>query len=87
MEVKRNLIFCESKYNQTRYSVTVTEYRVWLYFDYAVSNFSLFGAAVAVWSTGSSWPDIVVALGLVCYLMRSAIHVISSARAKRLATR
>ena len=51
-----------------------------------VSNLSVFGAAGAVWFTGSSWPDIVVALGLVCYLMRSAIHVISSARAERLAT-
>ncbi|MEQ1546084.1 cation transporter [Methyloglobulus sp.] len=51
-----------------------------------VSNLSVFGAAGAVWFTGSSWPDIVVALGLVCYLMRSASHVISSARAERLAT-
>ncbi len=51
-----------------------------------VSNLSVFGASGAVWFTGSSWPDIVVALGLVCYLMRSAIHVISSARAERLAT-
>ncbi len=51
-----------------------------------VSNLSVFGAAGAVWFTGSNWPDIVVALGLVCYLMCSAIHVISSARAERLAT-
>lgn len=48
-----------------------------------VSNLSVFGAAGAVWFTGSSWPDIVVALGLVCYLMRSAIRVISSAKAER----
>ncbi len=47
-----------------------------------VSNLSVFVAAGAVWFTGSGWPDIVVALGLVCYLMRSAIHVISSAKAE-----
>lgn len=44
-----------------------------------VSNLSVFVAAGAVWYTGSSWPDIVVALGLVVFLMRSAIRVISSA--------
>jgi len=43
------------------------------------SNLSVFVAAGAVWFTGSGWPDIVVALGLVCLLMRSAIRVISSA--------
>ncbi|MEQ1546655.1 hypothetical protein [Methyloglobulus sp.] len=47
-----------------------------------VSNLSVFVAAGAVWFTGSSWPDRVVALGLVCYLMRSAIHIISSAKAE-----
>jgi Co/Zn/Cd efflux system component len=50
-----------------------------------VSNLLVFGAAGAVWFTGSGWPDIVVALWLVCYLMRSAIRVISSAKAERLA--
>lgn len=49
-----------------------------------VSNLSVFGAAGTVWFTGSAWPDIVVALGLVCFLMRSAISVISSARAEML---
>lgn len=44
------------------------------------SNLSVFVAAGAVWFTGSGWPDIVVALGLVWLLMRSAIRVISSAR-------
>jgi len=44
-----------------------------------VSNLSVFVAAGAVWLTGSSWPDIVVALGLVGFLMRSAIRVITSA--------
>jgi len=48
-----------------------------------VSNFSVFVAAGAVWFTGSGWPDIVVALSLVGFLMRSAIRVISSARTAR----
>lgn len=43
------------------------------------SNLSVFVAAGAVWLTGSGWPDILVALGLVGLLMRSAIRVISSA--------
>lgn len=43
------------------------------------SNIAVFVAAGGVWLTGSGWPDIVVALGLVCLLMRSAIRVISSA--------
>lgn len=46
------------------------------------ANLSVFVAAGAVWFTGSSWPDIVVALGLVWLLMRSAIRVIASARAE-----
>lgn len=44
------------------------------------SNLSVFLAAGAVWLTNSGWPDILVALGLVCLLLRSAIRVISSAR-------
>ncbi|MDT8429564.1 MAG: cation transporter [Pseudomonadales bacterium] len=43
------------------------------------SNLSVFVAAVAVWFTGSGWPDIVIALGLVCLLMRSSIRVLSAA--------
>ncbi len=43
------------------------------------SNIAVFIAAGGVWLTGSGWPDIAVALGLVCLLMRSAIRVISSA--------
>jgi len=43
------------------------------------SNLSVFVAAGVVWLTHSGWPDIVVALGLVWLLMRSAIRVISSA--------
>jgi len=46
------------------------------------SNLSVFVAAGAVWLTGSGWPDIVVALGLVWLLMRSAIRVVSSALAQ-----
>jgi Co/Zn/Cd efflux system component len=48
-----------------------------------VSNLSVFVAAGAVWFTGSGWPDIVVALGLIGFLIRSAIRVISSAMAER----
>ena len=44
------------------------------------SNISVFVAAGAVWLTGSGWPDILVALGLVWLLLRSAYRVISSAR-------
>ena len=46
------------------------------------SNLSVFIAAGAVWFTASGWPDIVVALGLVWLLIRSAIRVISSALAE-----
>lgn len=43
------------------------------------SNVSVFVAAAGVWLTGSGWPDIAVALGLVFVLMRSAVRVISFA--------
>lgn len=46
------------------------------------SNLSVFVAAGAVWLTGSGWPDIFVASCLVVLLMRSAVRVISSARAE-----
>lgn len=46
------------------------------------SNLSVFVAAGAVWFTGSGWPDIVVALGLACFLMRAAIRVVSAAMAE-----
>ncbi|HWS03361.1 MAG TPA: cation transporter [Gammaproteobacteria bacterium] len=46
------------------------------------SNLAVFVAAGAVWLTGSSWPDTVVALGLVWLLLRSALRVIGSARAE-----
>jgi Co/Zn/Cd efflux system component len=43
------------------------------------SNLSVFFAAGVVWLTGSGWPDILVAFGLVCLLTRSSIRVIRSA--------
>ena len=46
------------------------------------SNLSVFAAAGAVWYVGSGWPDIIVAVGLVCLLMCSAIRVITSAMAE-----
>jgi len=46
------------------------------------ANLSVFIAAGAVWATDSGWPDIVVALGLVWLLLRSATRVISSAWAE-----
>lgn len=50
------------------------------------SNLSVLAAAGAVWLTGSGWPDILIALGLVWFLMRSAIRVIRSATAELRAT-
>ncbi|MBN2699904.1 MAG: cation transporter [Methylothermaceae bacterium] len=46
------------------------------------TNLSVFVAAGAVWLTGSGWPDIGVALGLLWLLMRSSIRVISSGLAE-----
>jgi len=43
------------------------------------SNLSVFVAAGVVGVTGSGWPDILVAVGLVCLLIRSSIRVVSSA--------
>jgi Co/Zn/Cd efflux system component len=45
------------------------------------SNLSVLVAAGAVWLSGSGWPDILVALGLLWLLMRSAIRIIGSAKA------
>lgn len=44
-----------------------------------IANLSVFMAAGAVWLSGSGWPDIAVALGLLFILLRSAIRVILSA--------
>ena len=46
------------------------------------SNISVFVAAGAVWITGSGWPDLLVAGGLVLFLMRSSMRVLSSALAE-----
>jgi Co/Zn/Cd efflux system component len=43
------------------------------------SNLSVFVAAAAVWLSGSGWPDILVALGLLGLLLRSGLRVIASA--------
>ena len=43
-------------------------------------NLSVLMAAGAVWLTGSGWPDIVVASGLVALLLHSAYRVIRAAR-------
>lgn len=44
------------------------------------SNLSVFMAAGAVWLTGTGWPDILVAVGLVWLLLRSALRVFAVAR-------
>lgn len=51
-----------------------------------VANLAVFVASGAVWLTGSSWPDMVVAAGLVLFLMRSALRVLTVARAELRAT-
>ncbi|MGD8616633.1 MAG: cation transporter, partial [Gammaproteobacteria bacterium] len=51
------------------------------------SNASVLLAAGAVWLTGSGWPDILVAIGLLWLLVRSAIRVIASAVAELRAAR
>lgn len=51
-----------------------------------VANLSVFVASGAVWLTGSSWPDMLVAAGLVLFLMRSALRVLTAARAELRAT-
>lgn len=47
-----------------------------------VSNIAVFVAALLVWASASHWPDIVVATLLTLFLYRSAIGVISAARAE-----
>jgi len=46
------------------------------------ANLAVFVAAGGVWLTGSGWPDILVAMGLVVLLLRSAIRVIAAALAE-----
>ena len=47
-----------------------------------VSNLSVFAASGAVWLTESGWPDVLVAAGLVLFLLRSALRVLTAARAE-----
>lgn len=47
-----------------------------------VGNVSVFLAAGAVWLTNARWPDLVVASGLVVFLARSAVRVVSAAVAE-----
>jgi Co/Zn/Cd efflux system component len=44
------------------------------------SNLSVLVAASAVWVSVSGWPDVVVAIGLLMFLLRSSFRVITSAR-------
>ena len=46
------------------------------------SNLAVLLAAGAVWLTNSGWPDILIAIGLVWFLIRSSVRVISSAMAE-----
>lgn len=47
-----------------------------------VANVSVFVAAGGVWLTGSAWPDLLVAIGLATFFLRSAIHVLISAQSE-----
>ena len=47
-----------------------------------VANISVFVAAAGVWTTGSKWPDLLVASFLVLFFLRSASRVLSSAYAE-----
>lgn len=51
-----------------------------------VANIAVFVASGAVWLTNSNWPDMVVAVGLVLFLMRSALRVLTSAWSELRAT-
>ncbi len=43
------------------------------------SNVAVFIAAAAVWASGSGWPDIIIALGLMVLFLRSAFRVFAGA--------
>lgn len=51
------------------------------------SNLSVLVAAAAVALTGAAWPDLVVALGLLLLLLRSALHVLRAAQRELAAAR
>lgn len=46
------------------------------------ANISVFAAAAGVWATGLNWPDLLIAFFLAVFFLRSAVRVLSSARAK-----
>ncbi len=46
------------------------------------SNLAVLVGAAGVWATGSAWPDLVVAIGLVVLFLRSASRVLLAARAQ-----
>jgi cation diffusion facilitator family transporter len=46
------------------------------------ANVSVFVAAIGVWLTQASWPDLLVGFGLACLLLRSATHVLRRAAAE-----
>lgn len=45
-------------------------------------NLAVVAAAFGVWASGSQWPDLVVAAGLLVLLLRSSWRVVASARAE-----
>ena len=47
-----------------------------------IANVSVLFAALGVWLTSSRWPDIIVGLSLAVLFLRSALHVLRSARAE-----
>ena len=51
-----------------------------------VSNLAVFAAAIAVWATGSGWPDLLIAGLLVLFLLQSAFRVVAAANAELKAT-
>ena len=46
------------------------------------ANLAVLVAAGGVWATGSGWPDLVVAVGLVALFLRSSSRVLLAARAQ-----
>jgi len=49
----------------------------------AIGNVAVVAAAVAVWSTGSAWPDLLVAAALASLFLWSAVQIIRQALAER----
>lgn len=47
-----------------------------------VANVSVLGAAVLVWRLDSVWPDLVIGVGIAALFLRTAVDVITNARAE-----